>query len=382
MPRVLQFVADGAPGGGTNHVLQILRGLQQSAEMVLLTQRDSYLQQEALALGIEVDVGDFLRSRINSHAIRRVRDTLQKHSPDLVHCHGGRAAFFRSLVTYPVPSIYTVHGFHFARKSLPLRLAGWLAEYWAIRRMQHVIFVCEYDHGLARSTRLVTGGKRCSVIHNGIADPSLDRIATKKLFDVGFIGRMVEQKHPECFVEVLRRLPEAKAVMVGGGPLEPEVDRLIEEYGLGDRVQRLGPLGHEESLDVLSRVKVLLMTPRWEGLPLLPLEAGFLRVPVVSTDCGGIPEVIRHGGTGWLAGSEAPDEMAGYVRQLLVDDELRSTAAADAREHVSQRFAEDVMLQKLSELYATYVVGFEPQRGAATESRLISSPSSPSGNWY
>ena len=52
--KILEFVCDGAPGGGTNHVLQLLRGLPAEFDRVLLTQQDSYLARAASELGIEV----------------------------------------------------------------------------------------------------------------------------------------------------------------------------------------------------------------------------------------------------------------------------------------------------------------------------------------
>ncbi|MDH3716482.1 MAG: glycosyltransferase [Planctomycetota bacterium] len=351
--KVLQFVADGSPGGGTNHVLQLLRGLTGSCQPILMTQQDSYLPREAQKLGVRVVTGDFLRSRINPSAIRLVRETICRHKPDLVHCHGGRAAFFRSLVRDRTPSVYTVHGFHFARKPPLARLAGWCGEFWTFRRMQHVIFVCDFDRKLAVRSRLLPANKSFRVVYNGIPAPCVEQPELQEKLGVGFIGRMVYQKNPQLFVEVLDRLPDVHAVMVGGGDLESEVVQLIKSRGLADRVRLYGSLGHEEALKVLSRLDVLLMTPRWEGLPLLPLEAMFLKVPVVSTSGGGIPEVIDHGRTGMLAESEDADQLASHVNELLHNDSLRTEIIENASRKAASQFGQEVMLQRVMETYAS-----------------------------
>jgi glycosyltransferase involved in cell wall biosynthesis len=279
-----------------------------------------------------------------------VRDTLCRYQPDLVHCHGGRAAFFRSFVADPTPSVYTVHGFHFAKKHWLARIAGWLGEFWTIRRMEQIIFVSEFDRKLALRSKLLSARQPFRVIRNGIPAPTVERSESTEKLGVGFIGRMVHQKNPQLFVEVLARLPEVRAVMVGGGELEAEVTQLVETRGLADRVKLYGSLCHSAALDVLSKLDVLLMTPRWEGLPLLPLEAMSLKVPVVSTSSGGIPEVIDHGRTGMLAQSDDAAELASHVRALLDNPSLRENIIENASRKAAE-FGQDVMLQRVRDTY-------------------------------
>ena len=347
--KILQFVADGNPGGGTNHVMQLLRGFRQEHELVLLTQKETYLEREAKALGVQVVSGEFQASRLNRNAIRIVQQVIDSHKPDLVHSHGGRAAFFRSLTRSNVPSIYTVHGFHFARKPFAKRVAGWLGEQWAIRNADHIIFVCNFDRDLAIRSKLLPNSKPHNVIYNGIPKPSLKKSSENKL-GVGFVGRMVHQKNPELFVETMARLPHARGVMVGGGELEPSVQAAIANRGLEKRIDLRGSLDHKSTLEVLSGLDLLLMTPRWEGLPLLPLEAMFLEVPVVSTSVGGIPEIITDGQNGLLA-NESASQLAKQVTQVLDDNDFHRQITANASTRVAQQFGQDTMLRAIREVY-------------------------------
>ncbi len=351
--KILQFVADGNPGGGTNHVLQLLRGLKDEYELILLTQEDTYLEREAKKSGITVEAGDFQRSRFSQSAIQRVQNAIDSHQPDLVHSHGGRAAFFRSLTKSQVRSIYTVHGFHFARKGLGGRFAGWLGEQWTIRNTDEIIFVCKYDRDLAVRSKLLPKKKPNHVIYNGIPKPKLTNTSDRKL-GVGFVGRMVYQKNPNLFVETMARLPDVQGVMVGGGELEDSVRKGIAERKLEKRINCLGSLEHDGALDVLSELDLLLMTPRWEGLPLLPLEAMFLEVPVVSTSVGGIPEIITSGENGLLA-SESPDELAAQVNELLTNECLRSRIVSNAASRVGDQFDETSMLDSVKRVYASAI---------------------------
>ena len=350
--KVLQFVADGAPGGGTNHVLQLLRSLSHGCELILLTQEDSYLHKEAEKLGIPVITGDFFRSRLDPAAIRLVSETIRQNEPHLVHCHGGRAAFFRSFVADSTPSLYTVHDFTSPENTgSPRSLAGSASSGRSA--------ACSKSSSSANSTASWLSELSCSRYINRIASSTTAsphrRVepgeSTEKL-GVGFIGRMVYQKNPQLFVEVLDRLPNVDAVMVGGGDLESEVAQLIESRGLADRVKLYGSLGHKDALNVLSKLDVLLMTPRWEGLPRLPLEAMFLRVPVVSTSGGGIPEVIEHGRTGMLV--DDADELATHVNHVLQEDSLRKqiieNASRKAIDQLERKSCSEVFVKRTKHL--------------------------------
>ena len=347
--KILQFVADGAPGGGTNHVMQLLTGLGADYKNVLLTQKDTYLFNLAKSQGIKVIGGDFFRGRMDRAAVSMVRQALAAEQPDLVHCHGGRAGFFRSFLSDTIPTAYTVHGFHHAQKSLIPKTMGWMAEYWTMRRMDHVFFVSDYDRQLAERQKLLPSNKSYRVVHNGIAplkpNPTSDRLG------VGFIGRFVYQKNPELFLDVVERLPELDFVMAGGGELDEKIRNDVERRGLGDRVTLVGSLDHKSALEFISKLDVLVMTPRWEGLPLLPLEAMFMRVPVVSTAVGGIPEVIRHGETGMLAKSENADELADHVSRILVDKQLRDSIVDNALICAHAKFSQNAMLAQIRNSY-------------------------------
>ena len=351
--KILHVVCDGAPGGGTNHVMQLLGGLGETIECELLTEKGSYLFNTASDLGMKVHGGSFFKSRLDRNATARIREVVEAVQPDLVHCHGGRAAFFESFLPRKVPVVYTVHGFHHARKKIAQRTMGWLAEYRTIRRMSHVIFVSQYDRDLAVHERLLPIDKSHSVIHNGIAPPK--RPTAGEPMGIGFVGRFVYQKNPELFLDVAERMPEEKFAMVGGGDLDVKIQSEIKRRNLGNRVSLLGSLDHKKTIEVISNLRMLVMTPRWEGLPLLPLEAMLLKVPIVSTAVGGIPEVLKHGHTGMLASTGSAEELAKHIQTLQRDCGLRNQIINNAFQFATSNFLEGRMLRRTSEVYASFL---------------------------
>lgn len=252
--KILQFVCDGAPGGGTNHVLQLLNANWEDAQGVLLTQQDSYLHQTAESNGTTVFGGDFFRSRFDPAAVSRIKKVVKEVQPDLIHCHGGRAGFFQSFLSRSIPTVYTIHGFHHARKSLAGRTLGWAAELRTFGKMDQVLFVSHFDQQMAVNQNLLAPKQSHRVIHNGIK-PLKPRQTTERL-GVGFVGRFVFQKNPQLFLDVVEQMPDVNFVMVGGGELDEEVKREIASRGIEDRVTLLGVLDHASTLEVISKLDV------------------------------------------------------------------------------------------------------------------------------
>jgi glycosyltransferase involved in cell wall biosynthesis len=113
-----------------------------------------------------------------------------------------------------------------------------------------------------------------------------------------FVGNFLPVKDPlrlvTHFAAVLKRLPQhpLRLVMIGKGPLESAVDQRLAALGLGDQVQRTGPLLAGDVARWMRAADLLCMTSRNEGLPNVILEAQACGLPVLSTAVGGLHEVV------------------------------------------------------------------------------------------
>ncbi len=118
------------------------------------------------------------------------------------------------------------------------------------------------------------------------------------------------------FARVRERL-DARLVLVGDGPEYSRTRELVESLGLESVVHYVGVV--DDVAPVLKAADVLLLPSETESFGLVALEAMASGVPVVASDVGGLPEVVVHGKTGFLAPVGDVDAMAGYCVRLLED---------------------------------------------------------------
>jgi glycosyltransferase involved in cell wall biosynthesis len=139
--------------------------------------------------------------------------------------------------------------------------------------------------------------------------------------------------------------------MAGGGPLAPDCEALLRATPGGGEVRMLGELSRRECLDLVASSRIALVTSRWEGLPLAPIEAMALGVPVVAPAISGLSEVVVHGETGLLLSSPGIDDYVDAIGTLLADParlaELSRCCVARAR----STFDRSVSSERYATLY-------------------------------
>jgi glycosyltransferase involved in cell wall biosynthesis len=339
--RITHAVADGNPGGATSLVLDLIeRQLQvRNAEVSLLTQPDSYALDCARRLGAGAAGLDFFRHPLDPRLHRDVGRALRNLPSDVLHVHGSRAGFcVAARRERPAPCVYTVHGYHFLHRPPWQRRLGTLAERATGRRADAVAFVCEHDRQLAARWGLVPRRKTARVIWNGIPLARVPAAHDAPPRSVGFCARLTRQKDPLLALEVAALLaPKGfRFTFIGGGELEAEIRRRRDALHLQDCVHLLGAVSRERALDALGRVQIVLLTSRWEGLPITLIEAMQMGIPVVAARVSGIPELVEHGRSGLLVDGRGAADFSAAVERLAAEDDLRRRLVQAARERVQQ----------------------------------------------
>lgn len=152
----------------------------------------------------------------------------------------------------------------------------------------------------------------------------------------------------ETFYRVVQKV-DAVLLMIGEGPEREKAEQQAKDLGIFDRIKFLGKTTDIRRLLCLS--DLFLLTSSTESFGLVALEAMAAKVPVVSSNAGGISEVNIHGETGYLTTIGDVDSMAGHCIDLLTNSSLLEQFRIAAYQR-AQEFSVDAVVPKYEELYA------------------------------
>lgn len=197
------------------------------------------------------------------------------------------------------------------------------------------------------------------VVRNGVPEPgSSPPLATPPGRPViGAVGRLDRQKGFDVLVRAVASLPDVHLVLIGDGPERHALEDSIAQLGLQDRVTLLG--WSAEAPALMRSFDVLAAPSRWEGLPLVVLEAMLAGVPVVATPVGGVPDAVRHGQTGLLVPVDDDRALTAALDQLVSDRALRRQLAAAAADDARRHFTVEAMVRSYVALHDEFLPGRE-----------------------
>jgi N-acetyl-alpha-D-glucosaminyl L-malate synthase BshA len=152
------------------------------------------------------------------------------------------------------------------------------------------------------------------------------------------------------FERVAARVPSVVLWMAGEGPERAAAEALSRRLGLRDRVHFIGVT--DSIREIAASADVFILPSELESFGLASLEAMACGVPVISTDVGGTPEVVRHGVTGFLAPVGDVEQMAARTTELLLDETLRRALGAAGRAQAARLFDSKDVVGRYERLYA------------------------------
>jgi glycosyltransferase involved in cell wall biosynthesis len=203
---------------------------------------------------------------------------------------------------------------------------------------------------------------RLSVVWNGIAmdrwqpdararSEAREELGVKDDFLWLAVGRLEAVKDYPSLLRAMTRTPEPSRLLVlGAGPQEGQLTELAEWLGLKRRVRFAG--FEPNVVRWMRAADGFVLASRYEGLPMVLLEAGACGVPVVATDVPGTREVVVDGETGWLAPAGDAEELAKTMLRLMrMPPAARLTMGERARKHVARNFSLETALDRWERLY-------------------------------
>jgi glycosyltransferase involved in cell wall biosynthesis len=290
--------------------------------------------------------------------------TLRRESIGIIHSHwlfpqGAIALLARALAGSQARVLCTAHGGDLYGLTGPV--------FKIITKM--VAGACDHLTVVSRAMRtdLLKIGvepRKVSVIPMGVDlqhsfMPSVESPRPESLL---FVGRLVEKKGLKYLLEamphILKRLPEAQLKVVGDGPSRPELEKIVKDLGLRDRVKFLGAIRNEELPAIYQKAGVVVfpsvvsMEGDREGFGLVIVEALGCGCAIVVTDLPAMQDIVQDGRTALVVEQKNPEQITRAVSRLAKDPDLRRSLGLNGRKDALTRFDWETIMRKYKETFA------------------------------
>jgi glycosyltransferase involved in cell wall biosynthesis len=294
----------------------------------------------------------------------KIRRYIKEHQIDIVHAHLPWAGFVMRLVhrISKVSLLYTEHNkqerYHFLTRWLNSFTFNWQST--AIAVSSDVAESIQKNIRPAIPVKLVLNGVNVELFQRSLADGERIRASLGINQDAILVGTVAVfrfQKRLKEWLEIFQvaaeREPRLVGIIVGDGPLKAEITQHLKALKLEGRVFFAGL--QTEVRPWLSAMDIFMMSSIFEGLPIAMLEAMSMECAIVTTDAGGIKEVIRHEVDGLMVPVEQWKDLSDCLTSLTKDDARRRMLGTAARERVIQSFGMTRMVGELQQLYENHV---------------------------
>jgi len=373
-PKILHILRGNERGGSSSVIFNLVKKLHDTGyHVTLLFLKKNQLCENAANIGIIVKVIE-KNDGIDLKLPWRLYTFLKEEKFDLIHTHSIGSNFYgriAKLLVGKIPLVTTVHGdtLNNLKGAFKVHLISYLIHYidfWMAILSDKILVVSNL-----LSEKLIAKGfskNKVIVIHNGIDIEAFDKKGTEDYLEglkrefrirkdekiIGSVGRLIAVKNYELFLKAARDIVEVnknvKFLIIGDGKQEKKLKKMAFELELNDNII-FG--GWRTDLAYLYRLmNLFVLSSKSEGLPISILEAMASKMPVVSTNVGGISEAVQHGISGLLVPSDDRKALSSGIECLLNDPTRCHFMGEEGRRIVEQKFTIETMAADTADVYA------------------------------
>lgn len=292
-------------------------------------------------------------------ALLEVSNEIKRLQPDILHGHGAKGGVLARMIgtrlrvsRSRVSRLYTPHGgsLHYSPKSMAGRFyftAERLLEKWT----DSLVFVGNYERQ-TYSEKIGPPKTNAALIYNGLREDEFIPVdPNPDASDFLYIGMMRDLKGPDVFIDAFAKAEQIvgrplRGTMVGDGPQKPEYEDRLELAGIIGRVKMLPSMPAREAFKL---ARTVVVPSRSESMPYIVLETLAARLPIITTNVGGIPEILGTDNPAMAAPGNSEQLAERMARSITESDWL--TNAMPETEEFRSRFSASVMAGSMLDLY-------------------------------
>jgi glycosyltransferase involved in cell wall biosynthesis len=355
-------------------VLNTLKGLKQKGYAVeFACSPGGPLIKEVLTEGVPFRPVKHFVQRINIFydflALVELVLLILKEKYTIVHTHNSKAGFLGRLaakITGVPVIVHTIHGFAFHDFEKPSRRALFIVlERFAANLADKLIAVSAPLKKWGLRLKIGKKSQYC-VVYTGIEieqfkinTNSVNINKRKELglasqdLVVGTVAKLWEGKGHAVILEaatmIIQEFPNVKFLFVGDGYLRQDLERIVLNKGLNDYVKFTG--FRTDIPEITSIFDIAVLASFFEGLGRVLLEAMALNKPIVASNVGGIPDIVKNNVNGLLVSPGEPKALAEAIIKLLKSESLRKEMGLAGGKMVTEKFHIDKRVQDIDKIY-------------------------------
>ncbi|MEX0616498.1 MAG: glycosyltransferase family 4 protein [Candidatus Woykebacteria bacterium] len=283
--------------------------------------------------------------------------------PDLVHIHQLSIFGAASALANFHPTVVSTWG-------TDVRTNNFVRAYLKKRALGRADYVTATSKVLKKQTEnLIEGKKTIEVVPFGVDLKEFDPEKIKSGKDqnyivIGFVKWLKKIYGPEIlldiFLDLNKEFNNLKLVFGGDGEEEEKLKEIVKKNKLQEKVVFLGRITIDKVSEVLSSFDIFVMpTQVPESFGVSALEASAMELPVIASNIGGIPEIVKDKETGLLFNPGDKEDLKGKIIRLIKDEKLREKLGNNGRRFVAENYSWDKSTKKMEEIYQKVLANYE-----------------------
>lgn len=355
--KVLHIGSELSWRGGEQQQYYLLKALGNKLENIVGCCPNSEMEKKCQQDNISYHLLGFGGAQIKSAL--SIKKICELENIDLIHCHTARAhgAAYKSAALFGNPTPIIVS----KRTDFPVKNSYFGKLKYQHKSIRKILCVSQKISQIVKS-----GIDRPEIVQTVYSGVDLERFnvpadtgfrerygLSKDDILVGNTSAISDHKDYFTFLKVAKVVTKGsdkvKFLMIGDGPMKDEIMKFHDELALGDKVIFTGFI--KNIPNVLPQLDLFFMPSKEEGLGTSLLDAMICKIPVVSTQAGGIPEIVIDGKTGLCGEVGNVSILADMINKLLADKETRERLVNNAYDMVKNNFDYRSTAEKTLKVY-------------------------------
>jgi glycosyltransferase involved in cell wall biosynthesis len=294
--------------------------------------------------------------------IPRVRKLLHRIRPDILHSHYATGYGLWGTVRKEAPLIVTVWGTDIedalSKKFMiaPIVRRALISAKFVTSASRFLIErTIAFEKSVADKIHLIPFGVPIPEISNKKAARENEGMI-RIIFAKGFRHAYAPDLVLKAFASACKEDNRLRLTIIGGGPDQKRLEKLVSELKVSDRVIIRGWQKMDETAHLIENADIMVMPSRRESFGVAALEAISYGVPVIASRVGGLPEIIRDGVNGILVPSDDIKALTGAILRLATDPQLRLRMGKAGHRIAAEEFDFENCLGRMEELYEKALV--------------------------